>query len=114
MIKQRSVAVCIILSIVTCGIYGLYWLVCLNDDTNTVAGTPEDTSGVVVLVLSIVTCSIYLLYWLYKQGNKIDQVKTSKGIASSNSGIIYLVLAIVGLSIVSYALMQNELNQLAA
>ena len=28
-------------------------------------------------------------------------------------GILYLILAIVGLSIVSYALMQNELNQLA-
>ena len=27
----RSVAVAIILSIVTCGIYGIYWLVVLND-----------------------------------------------------------------------------------
>ena len=32
MIQQRNIAVCIILSIVTCGIYGIYWLICLNDD----------------------------------------------------------------------------------
>jgi hypothetical protein len=113
MIQQRNVAVCIILSIVTCGLYGLYWLVCLNDDVNTVSKTENGTSGVVVVLLSIVTCSIYLWYWLYVQGNKIDEAKTAKGIPSSNSGIIYLVLALVGLSIVSYALMQNELNKLA-
>ena len=31
MIQQRNIAVCIILSIVTCGIYGLYWLAGLPD-----------------------------------------------------------------------------------
>lgn len=52
-------------------------------------------------------------YWLYKQGDAIDQVKASRGLPSGNSGILYLILAIFGLGIVSYALMQNELNQLA-
>ena len=32
---------------------------------------------------------------------------------SSNSGVLYLILSILGLSIVSYALIQNELNNLA-
>ena len=41
------------------------------------------------------------------------QVKASRGLSSGNSGILYLILAIFGLGIVSYALMQNELNQLA-
>ena len=41
------------------------------------------------------------------------EIKTARGIASSNSGVLYLVLGIVGLSIVSWALMQNELNNLA-
>lgn len=52
-------------------------------------------------------------YWLYKQGDNLDQIKASRGLPAGNSGILYLILAIVGLSIVSYALMQNELNQLA-
>ena len=38
MVTQRNIALCIILSIVTCGIYGLIWLVFLTDDTNTVCG----------------------------------------------------------------------------
>lgn len=113
MIQQRNIAVCIILSFVTCGLYGLYWIICLNDDANTASGTQNGTSGVTVLLLSIVTCGIYSWYWLYVQGNKIDQAKNAKGIPSNNSGILYLVLGLVGLSIIAYALMQNELNQLA-
>lgn len=112
MIKERNIAVCIILSIVTCGIYGIYWFICLNDDTNALAGEEKPT-GVVAFLLTLVTCGIYGLYWMFKQGEKIDNAKSSRGVVSSNSGILYLILGIFGLGIVSYALMQNELNKLA-
>ena len=36
-IKKRSVALAIILSIVTCGIYAIYWQVCLVNDMNKVS-----------------------------------------------------------------------------
>ena len=112
MIQQRNIAVCIILSIVTCGIYGLYWLVCLTNDTNTADGT-EGTSGGMVLLLTIVTCNIYSLYWGYKQGEKIDMAKQKKGMPSSNSTVLYLLLCLF-VPVVAWALMQNELNNLAA
>lgn len=112
-VAPKNLALCIILSLVTCGIYGYYWLYCLTEDVNTLSGQ-QGTSGGMVILLSIVTCGIYLWFWLYKQGTAIDQIKTSRGIPSSNSAILYLVLAIVGLSIVSYALMQNEINNLVA
>ena len=113
MIQQRNIAVCIILSIVTCGIYGLYWLVCLTNDTNTAAGTTDGTSGGMVLLLTIVTCNIYSLYWGYKQGEKIDMAKQKKGMPSSNSNVLYLLLCLF-VPVVAWALMQNELNNLAA
>lgn len=112
MIKQRNIAVCIILSIVTCGIYGLYWLACLNNDTNTASNT-FGTSGGMVVLLTIVTCNIYGIYWAFKQGEKIDAAKASRGIPSSNSGILYLILSLFGLGIVGWALMQNEINKMA-
>ena len=28
--KYRSVGMCVVLSIITCGIYGIYWYYCLN------------------------------------------------------------------------------------
>lgn len=112
-IEQRNLALCIILSIITCGIYGLYWIYTMTEDVNRLSGNPNATSGGIVILLGIVTCGIYIWYWLYKQGDTLDQIKTQRGVPSSNSGILYLILGIVGLSIVSYALIQNELNNLA-
>lgn len=111
MIKQRNVALCIILSIVTCGIYGIYWFVCLTDDTKEAANV-EGTSGIVAYLLSVITCNIYGLYWAYKQGERIDIAKQNRNLPSSNSGVLYLILCLI-FPIVAWALMQNELNHLA-
>lgn len=113
MIERRNIAVCIVLTLVTCGIYGIYWIVCLTNDVNTVSGDVNGTSGGMVVLLAIVTCGIYGIYWAYKQGEKLDFTKNNRGIPSSNSGVLYLILQIFGFGIIAYALMQNELNKLA-
>ena len=113
MIERRNIAVCIVLTLVTCGIYGIYWIVCLTNDVNTVSGDVNGTSGGMVVLLTIVTCGIYGIYWAYKQGEKLDFTKNNRGIPSSNSGVLYLILQIFGFEIIAYALMQNELNKLA-
>ncbi len=106
-VQQRNIALCVILSLVTCGIYGLYWFVCMTDDTNTVANE-EGTSG----VMALVTCGLYGLYWAYKCGDKLDKAKADRGMPASNGGVLYLILYIFG-GIIAYALIQNELNKLA-
>ena len=113
MIERRNIAVCIVLTLVTCGIYGIYWIVCLTNDVNTVSGDVNGTSGGMVVLLTIVTCGIYGIYWAYKQGEKLDFTKNNRGIPSSNSGVLYLILQIFGFGIIAYALMPNELNKLA-
>lgn len=110
MVQKRNIALCIIFSLITCGIYEIYWYVCLADDINTVSGV-RDTSGGLVLLLTFVTCGIYGLFWAYKCGEKIDAAKQRRGIASSNGGVLYLLLYIFG-GIIAYALIQNEINNL--
>ena len=112
MVQRRDIVVCIILSIVTCGIYGLYWMSTLTDDMNQLTGD-YSTSGVTAVVFTIITCGIYGLYWMYKQGEKLDNVKAQRGYPTSNSALLFLVLAIFRLGIVSYAIMQNEINNFA-
>lgn len=112
-IQSRNIGMCILLSIVTCGIYLYYWLYCLTEDLNVASGICDTTGGTVVL-LSIVTCSIYLWFWLYKSGEKVDAVRARRGMPAANSSIIYLLLGIFGFSIISIALIQNELNAVAA
>ena len=111
MVQQKNIALCIILSIITCGIYGIYWFVCLTDDTNAIA-QEQGTSGVLAFVLTIVTCGIYGLFWAFKCGEKIDKAHQLRGESSSNGGILYLLVFIFG-GIIAYALIQNEVNKFA-
>ena len=113
MIQRRDLVMTIILSIVTCGIYSIYWMICINDDVNRVSNNVQDPPGVTVFILTLVTCGIYGYYWAYKMGEKLDNVYASRGAAPQSRSILYLVLSLVGLSIVSYALMQDSLNKLA-
>lgn len=111
MIQQKNIVTCIILSIVTCGIYGIIWFIALNDDVNTLTGDFK-TSGGMAFLLTLVTCGIYSFYWMYRQGQRIDELKQSRGVPAGNSGVLYLILTVLGLGIVSYCLMQNEINNL--
>ncbi len=106
-IKARSIATAIILSIVTCGIYGIYWLVCLVNELNKASGRTNDPNGGTVFLLTLVTCGIYGIYWAYKAGEKRDIIARENG----SSNILYLVLSLFGLSIVVYALVQDALNK---
>lgn len=114
-IKQKSIVTCIILSIITCGIYGIIWFINIVDDLNTASGDVNGQSGVVVFILTLVTCNIYGLYWAYKAGEKVSIIRQRNGLSSdSNNGILYLILNLFGLNIVTYALVQSELNNVAS
>ena len=113
-VPERSIPLYLILTIVTCGLFGLYWIVCIVNDLNTAAGTPSDTNGITVLLLDIVTCGIYGLYYMYKAGEKVTAIKQSRGIPTGgNESILYLVLQIFQLGLINYCLIQSELNQYA-
>lgn len=106
-IVPRSIVTAIILSIVTCGIYSLYWFICLTNDMNKASGRVNDTNGGMALVLSLVTCGIYTLFWAYKLGEKRDIVAKENG----SSAILYLVLSLFGFGIIAYCLAQDAINK---
>ena len=106
-IQKRDIVKAIILSIVTCGIYGIIWFIALTNDMNKASGKANDTNGGTAFLLSIVTCGIYQYYWAYKLGEKRDIVANEKG----SSNILYLVLTFFSLGIVVYCLAQDTLNK---
>ena len=112
-IEERSIAMCIILSFVTCGIYLYYWLYKMTEETNMLEGDPHAASGGTSILLGIVTCGIYFLYWYYKRGEILDNYYVRRGYPPTSNAVLYLVLSIFGLGMVSMALCQNELNKIA-
>ena len=111
-IKNRSIVTCILLSILTCGIYGIIWFISLTDDANAAA---EETgpSGGTAFLLTLVTCGIYSIYWAYMMGKKMQTAGEKRGVAIADNSVLYLVLSIVGLGIVNYCLIQSDLNKFA-
>ena len=112
-IQNTDIAVAIILSIVTCGIYGIYWYYKIVCDVNTVTGD-NTTSGGTVVLLTIITCGIYGIYWSYKTGQKLYETGERYGINISDNSIIYLVLALCGFQIINYCIIQGDLNKFSA
>lgn len=112
-VQVRSIVTCIILSLVTCGIYGIIWFISLTDDANNVSNDHNGTPGGTAFLLTLITCGIYGWYWAYKQGEKLDNARSMRGMATSSLPVIYLILSVVGLNIVAYCLMQNEINNMA-
>ena len=111
--NREDIALYFILSIVTCGLFGLYWFCTLNDDTNKVSGHPEAIGGVLAIILTLVTCGIYGFVWMYNMGSRIDEAKAKRGMPDGNSAVLYLILMVFGLAWVSEILLQGELNKLA-
>lgn len=112
MIKERNIITQILLTIVTCGIYGVYWFITLTDDAAKANNDPEFT-GVKAFLFTLITCGIYGIYWNYKIGKEIFEANQKHGINASDNSVLYLILSIFGLSIVTYCLAQNELNTMA-
>ena len=105
-IQERSIVLAIILSLITCGLYSLYWQVKVNDEALTLANE-KGPSGIVVILLTIITCGIYGYFWAYKMGVCTDKMKD---VSNGYSAILYVVVALLGLNFVNIALVQDAIN----
>ena len=108
-IKERNIVVCILLTIITCGIYGIIWFVNLTDDMRDASGD-SSLSGGMAFLLTLVTCGIYGYFWAYKMGKAGVVARANRGMPGDDNSVLYLVLQFLGLGIVNYCIMQNELN----
>ncbi len=112
-ITKREIALAILLSIITCGIYSIYWFIVMTDESNKVSGD-NSTSGGMAFLFTILTCGIYSIYWYYKMGQKLYLAGKTYNKDISDNSILYLILGLFGFGIVSYCLIQNDLNKFAA
>lgn len=115
-VKEKSIGLCVVLSLVTCGIYSIYWLYTIAHDLNDLCESQNQEKGAepgLVVILSIVTCGIYLLYYLWKAGKMVSSLTRSNGHHPSDDSIVLMVLSILQLSLVSYCILQSHINGFA-
>ena len=113
MIQEKNIVTNILLTFVTCGIYGIFWLISITDDTRSVTGDPRIQTGGVTILLILVTCGIYSLIWAYNIGSALTNYYRNQGKYSEDLGVLYLILAIFTANVVNYCLIQSKLNEIA-
>ncbi len=88
----------IVLSIITFGIYPLFFWHGYARDMNIVcAGDGRKTSGIIVqVVFSIFTLGIYNLIWIYSAGDRIFYNCTKRNIPNTVSGGSVLLWYVLG------------------
>jgi hypothetical protein len=98
MIKKRGLAGVIILSCVTFGIYGLYWIHNLAKDVNAMCeGDGKKTSGLLkYIILTFITLGIYSLVWVYMLGDRLQDNAPKYNLTFKESGGTVLLWLILG------------------
>lgn len=96
---NRSLLMYILLSIITCGIYGYYFIYKLAKDVNQMCDGDGDHVGglLAYILLSFVTCGLYSYYWLYKIQNRLYSAAYKKyGVSVEETGTTVLLWLVVG------------------
>lgn len=106
----RSVALVIVFSIITLGIYALYWVFKVSQMISRELRTGKSETVQLLLFMFV---PFYSWYWYYKMTENIGQLAAVKGRnrVSSIAGV-NLLLAIFGFGIVAMALMQDDINKI--
>ncbi len=107
----RSIALGIIFSLLTCGIYSLYWEYKQMEMLNGWLGRTDYRFGL-WLLLCILTCGIFAIYYEYKMAVGINEIQANNGLTVSNHlAVTCVLLAIFGIGIASLAIQQWEINR---
>lgn len=108
MLKNRNIVTVILLSVVTCGIYSLYWTYVTMD-----ALDQEGQSSNMPVIAQFILCFFYvgfLLFGLNAEAN-LNAIKAKKGMPAADNKILWMVLGLL-VPIVLVVLVQLEINKL--
>lgn len=98
MIKHRDYLIMVLLTFITCGIYGIFFWYSYSEDMNKVCnGDGKETKNfLIVILLSIITCGIYYWIWVYNLGNRLSENAPRYGHKFNEDGTTILLWMLLG------------------
>ena len=110
--KEKSIGLAILLTIITCGIYSIVWFIKLTDDARDYSEDQTMTTGGMAFLFGLITCGIYSFFWAYKMGEQLKKAGAINKADVNDNAVLYLILQLFGLSIINFAIMQNDINKI--
>ncbi len=113
-IHYASVATNLVLTILTCGIFNLFWNYRQMEACNELLGRDEFSFGMWIL-LSILTCGIYHFFYQYNMGLAINEIQRGRGLQITEGlPVLSVLAAIFGVGVVADCIHQIELNKIVS
>ncbi len=111
MFTKKSVATVIILTFVTCGIYGLFWYWNAIKELHSAGG---ESLGNLDPVVQFILLFVYVggVFFAINANNNLNAVKRMRGIPETDNQVLYIILSLI-CPIILVALVQDEMNKLA-
>ena len=107
--EKRNIGIYVLLSIVTCGVFSIYWIYCIGNDLYRLNG--EESKAGTDILLGFVTCGFYFFYVYYMYGKKLNDIRIKYGASPKDDSVILVVFAIFTGGIVSECILQHSLNE---
>jgi hypothetical protein len=116
-VKERNSVVVVLLMLLTCGLYGFYWLYATTDELQKATGR-SDLNPMVDLLLAIVTFGLWGLYAQYRNARIVHEEMTQRALAHSDQSNMILLFNVLTLAtgltcLIGVVLTQEEYNRLA-
>ena len=108
--EPSNIAKDVILSLLTCGLWDIFWQYKQMQTVNILLGEDE-FSFAKWFVFTLLTCGLYHFYHEYLMGRAIVKIQHRYGLPPSESlPAVSIILALISLGIITDALQQKELN----
>jgi hypothetical protein len=110
----RSPGLLILFSILTCGIYLIYWYFQTYGDLQRNGQPPTGHSAGIDFLLVIITLGIYGIFVDYRISKSLVELQRAAMLPINDTATVVIVLDVFGLGVIGSAVHQSELNRVWA
>ena len=111
--QKRNVVLSIVLTFVTCGIYGLYWMARMTKEVQELSGEKKTASGGMAALFTVLSCTLYSYYWFYQIGGSLAEARRQRGLsADSVSNMATMLCFITTDAAIDSGLLQTALSDI--
>lgn len=102
---KRNINKCVLFTILTGGIYAIKWLInIVYEVDNACDGEKTPISPGTALLLMLITCGLFGIYYIYQIGYRLAYAGKKHDIPIDNNSNIYLLLAIINVTLLGFLL----------
>lgn len=111
MFTNRSVATVVILTLVTCGIYGIYWVYVTANELQRASNSISSMDATVITVLCFFFSAIGYCLFGMNAAEQLSTIQAQRGMPQFDNKVAYIILGIF-FPVILIALVQNEINKI--